>query len=226
MSHRTFYECSGISREFGKGSAAHAVLRDITLSFARGECCALLGPSGSGKTTLLSILGCLLAPTRGEVVLDGCSVDFSGQSQLCQLRRRRIGFVFQHARLLPFLTLRENLEVFGHNAGVPKSKLKVRIKSLLTELGIAEHGDRWPDDLSGGERQRAAVVRALLHDPVILLADEPTGALNATSGRNVMQLLVDQARQRNAVLVTVTHDERVIDLFDRVVRIDSGKVVV
>lgn len=224
MSKQVVLECHGLSRLFGGGRAAYVALQDVTLSFSRGECCALVGPSGSGKTTLLAILGCLLAPTHGKVLLDRRAIDYSRQAHLCRIRRHRIGYVFQHARLLPFLTARENLNVFGRNAGIAPRSLRDRIETLLADLGLAQHRDRWPEELSGGERQRLAVARALLHDPEILLADEPTGALDAQNGQNTMRLLIDQARRRNMAFITVTHDTRVISLFDRIIRIDSGRI--
>lgn len=225
MSHHCAMRCRQIGKQFGRGDASFTVLRDVTFSLARGECCALLGPSGSGKTTLLSIMGCLLAPSHGEVLLEGQRIDFDRQDMLTKLRRNRIGYVFQQAQLMPFLSVWENLHVVGRNAGIASAKLCSRIEELAHALGIESRLGHNSEYLSGGERQRVAVARALLHAPSILLADEPTGALDAEQGRHVARLLTDQARQRDAALVVVTHDERIMDLFDRVAYIESGSIV-
>ena len=216
--------CHRLRKTFGHGRAAQSALHEVTTNFHRGETCALLGPSGSGKTTLLSILGCLLSPDEGELTIDGTAVNFRSPGTLANLRRQRIGFVFQHAQLLPFLTIEDNLRIVGENAGLGRSTLRSRISELLQSLGIADLRQRSPESASGGERQRVAIARALLHSPSILLADEPTASLDAANGDNVVRLLIDQAKQHNALLIVVTHDTRVIPRFDRVLHIDSGKV--
>lgn len=216
--------CNRLSKEFGRGATRCSAIQDVTLRFIPGECCALLGPSGSGKTTLLSILGCLMSPSSGDVTIDGQPVNYRQQGRLTDLRRTRIGYVFQQSQLLPFLSVCENLKLFGRNAGIMERQLAVCIDRRLEELGLQDRRHHRPDDLSGGERQRVAVARALLHSPAVLLADEPTGALDAAAGRRVMRLLVEYARRANAALLTVTHDDRVVDLFDRVLRIDSGRL--
>jgi putative ABC transport system ATP-binding protein len=215
-------ECRGLSMVFGSGRAAQTALSEVSLAFRPGESCVLLGPSGSGKTTLLSILGCLLTPTLGTVLIDGQAVN---PRRLSTIRRQRIGFVFQQAQLLPFLTVQDNLHVAGRNAGLSSQRLKGRMDELLTRLGISELRDKLPDSLSGGERQRVAIARAMLHRPPVLLADEPTAALDWANGQNVVELLTAEAKTEQSVLITVTHDTRLVRYFHRVLQIESGRIV-
>jgi putative ABC transport system ATP-binding protein len=184
----------------------------------------LLGPSGSGKTTFLSIVGCLLSPTDGAVELDGQPIDYTKKGRLTRLRRSHIGFVFQHAQLLPFLSVFENLRVVGANAGLSRKETKNRIHALLEQLGIARYAHRKPDDLSGGQRQRVSIARAALHRPRVILADEPTAALDWENGRAATRLLVEQARHDGALLIIVSHDTRLVPLFDRTVHLESGQL--
>lgn len=217
--------CHRLSKTYGNGNLAETALTDVSLSFEAGKNCVLVGPSGSGKTTLLSILGCLLTPTAGSVELDGYPVNFGSVRGLVRLRRRSIGFVFQHAQLLPFLTVRENLTVVAQNARIgSNSDCVKRIASLLECLGIARYANRKPSDLSGGQRQRVAIARAILHCPKVILADEPTASLDWENGQAAMRLLCEQAQSNGALLVTVTHDSRLLNLFDRVIHLESGRV--
>jgi putative ABC transport system ATP-binding protein len=217
-------QCTDIGKHYGEGPLAQTVLDGISLKFEPGDACLLLGPSGSGKTTLLSIFGCLLTPSRGQLILDGEPVDFQAHGQLSELRRTRVGFVFQHAQLLPFLTAEENLRVVGRNAGLTESRLSSRIEDLLQALDLASMRGKKPDLLSGGQRQRLAIARAVLHRPAIVLADEPTAALDWPNGQKVADLLLAQARHEGAVLIAVTHDTRLVSRFDRLLSIDNGSV--
>lgn len=217
-------ECRSIRHVFGNGDLAEEVLSGVSVAFGKGETCVLIGPSGSGKTTLLSILGCLLTPTAGELVLEGQSVRFCEKSNLGRFRRDKIGFVFQHAQLLPFLTVTDNLKVVGRNAGLSGKLLANRIEILFERLGIAAMRHKKPDQLSGGQRQRVAIARAVLHRPAILLADEPTAALDWQHGEEAMRLLVEQAQTEGAMLLTVTHDTRLLRMFQRVLRIEGGRL--
>jgi putative ABC transport system ATP-binding protein len=218
-------ECRGIGKTYGTGAVAEHVLRDVALSLFQGETCVLVGPSGSGKTTLLSILGCLLSPSCGELRLRGRVVDYRDKDRLAALRRDMIGFVFQQARLLPFLTMEENLQLAGKGRGLGGAEVARRIDEILTRLDVGRLRRRRPDQASGGQRQRVAIARALLHRPPILLADEPTAALDWPNGEAVVRLLVEQARQENALLFAVTHDTRLLGMFDRVFRLDGGRMV-
>jgi putative ABC transport system ATP-binding protein len=216
--------CRNIHHTYGRGEVAESVLAGVSASFAAGEVCVLMGPSGSGKTTLLSILGCMLKPSAGELTMCGESVDWQSPGRLTYFRRVHLGFVFQHAQLLPFLTVVENLEVVGRNAGLSAKAVTGRIDELLKRLGIAAMRHKKPDHLSGGQRQRVAIARAVLHRPSILLADEPTAALDWHHGQEVVRLLVEQAHEERAMLLTVTHDTRLLPLFRRVLRIEEGRL--
>ncbi len=215
-------ECTQIRHTFGRGELAEDVLRGVSVAFDAGETCLLMGPSGSGKTTLLSILGCLLTPTGGRLVVNGEVVDPKSKNRLSRLRREKIGFVFQHAQLLPVLTVRENLDVVARNGGLSGRSLRLRVDGLLERLGIAAVRAKWPDQLSGGQRQRAAVARALLNRPTILLADEPTASLDWEHGEATVRLLVEQAKQEGALLLVVTHDTRMLPYFRRHLHIRRG----
>jgi putative ABC transport system ATP-binding protein len=216
--------CRTISKTYGQGALAERVLDDVSLAFRPGETCVLLGPSGSGKTTLLSILGCLLTPTQGELYFGEERIDPRDRGRLSQVRRELIGFVFQHSQLLPFLNVADNLRAVARNSGVDRACLAQRIEETTTRLGIERLLRRRPNELSGGQRQRVAIARAILHRPRVVLADEPTAALDWPTGRATVELLVEQTRRAQAVLIAVTHDQRLIPFFDRVLDIDSGKV--
>jgi ABC-type lipoprotein export system ATPase subunit len=218
--------CSGLSKVYGSGSLAETVLSGVDLALRRGEACVLVGPSGSGKTTLLSILGCLLSPTSGRLEIEGRPVDFTSQGLLVELRRRSIGFIFQRSQLLSFLTVSQNLTIVGKNAGLSRPDLDVRIASLAAALDIEAALPKRPDQLSGGQRQRAAIARAVLHHPAIVLADEPTASLDRANGEAVINLLTARARAENTSLLTVTHDTRLLNQFDRVYRIENGKLLI
>ena len=216
--------CHNLTKTYGHGPLAETALADVSLSCERGETCALLGPSGSGKTTLLSIVGCLLSPTTGQVELDNQLVPHHRPGELGGLRRHKIGFVFQHAQLLPFLKVSHNLHVIAKNAGMPRPSANERIASLATALGIEAYLHRKPAALSGGQRQRVAIARALLNRPPILLADEPTAALDWANGQAAIRLLIEQAKGVGSLLIVVTHDTRLVPLFDRVIRMESGRI--
>lgn len=217
-------EACQLSKHYGSGDTEEHVLEDVSLNLFAGDACVLLGPSGSGKTTLLSILGCLLTPSAGTLRLLGEPVDFKHSGSLLEWRRTRLGFVFQHAQLLPFLPVLGNLQLVGRNAGLDASTLAKRTSSLLEQLGLAALKNKKPEALSGGQRQRAAIARALLHQPAVLLADEPTAALDWHSGQVVTDMLVEQSRISGATLLVVTHDTRLVPKFDRVFHMENGRL--
>jgi putative ABC transport system ATP-binding protein len=216
--------CHNLTKVYGRGSLAETALVGVTTSFQRGECCMMLGPSGSGKTTFLSIVGCLLSPSEGTVELAGQRIDYTRKGPLTMLRRTQIGFVFQHAQLLPFLSVFDNLKIVAQNVGLSTRQTRTRIYELLEKLGIARYARRKPDDLSGGQRQRVSIARAVLHRPGLILADEPTAALDWESGQSATTLLVEQARADNALLIVVSHDTRLIKFFDRTIHLESGRL--
>ena len=213
-----------ISKTFGEGEARVEALRHVNLDVAAGELVALIGPSGSGKSTLLSIVGALLTPTEGRVVLDGVDISQSTATDRAKLRLEKIGFIFQGSNLISYLTGREQLLFIAHLIGLPGAEAEQRADRLLQELGMTERAKHYPEALSGGQRQRIAIARALMNDPRIILADEPTASLDSTRGRQVVEMLATEVHERKKAGILVTHDERLIDLCDRVIRIADGSL--
>jgi len=216
--------CQSIRHTYGKGELAEPVLKGVDLEVRAGDCAVLTGPSGSGKTTLLCIAGCLLTPSEGELWVAGERVHPATHGELTRLRREKIGFVFQHAQLLPFLTVRQNLDIVARNAGLTPQDANQRITHLLERLEMEAHAGKNAAVLSGGQRQRVAVARALLHRPSIVLADEPTAALGWEIGQVVVDLLTRHAQQEGAGLLVVTHDMRLLPKFNRRWEIAGGQV--
>ena len=220
---RTVLAARDVVKVFQEGSQRVEVLRRVTLDVAAGEVVALEGPSGSGKTTLLSIMGCILTPTSGRVEVDGRLVD-GDPVRLREVRRRSIGFVFQQFNLFPALTALENVEyalgVKGRRRGARDEAARV-----LRQVGLADRLHFLPRDLSGGQKQRVAIARALAGAPPAILADEPTANLDTASGRQVLQIFRDLARQEGKGLLIVTHDPKVRGVADRVVGIRDGRLV-
>ena len=211
---------------YGSGHTEVIAVRDATLSVARGEIVALLGPSGAGKSTLLTLLGLIRPPTTGRIVIGGAAV-FDNHRSLVNVRRFRrqhLGFVFQKANLIPFLTAAENvrlaMEINDHAARFARR----RAVELLEYLGVGERADHLPSKLSGGEQQRVAVARALANRPSLILADEPTAALDSVRGRQVMELFRKVAHEQDAGVIVVTHDHRALDVFDRTLEMEDGKL--
>ena len=213
-----------ISKAYGSGELTETVLSGIDLQLHGGEACVLLGPSGSGKTTLLSILGCMLSPSKGQVKLAGEPIDFSNQAQLGEIRRTQLGFIFQHSQLLPFLTVLENIALIAQNAGHPKLAALENARHLLAHLGLDKAGNKFPSQLSGGQRQRAAIARAMVHKPLLVLADEPTAALDWHLGETVVEMLLTQTKATHTALVVVTHDQRLVPRFDRLFQMERGLI--
>lgn len=214
----------GISKTFGTGSLAFQALRDVDLDVGHGEFLMLAGPSGSGKTTLLSILGCVLDPTTGSLELLGDEVTKLPRSRLPELRLRRLGFIFQGANLIASLPARENVALVLRMQGLSKREAFKRAEALLDRVGLSDKLDNLPAALSGGQRQRVAIARALATDPPIVLADEPTAALDAHSGLVVTEMLREICRERGHTVVVVTHDNRIFHLADRRIHIEDGAI--
>jgi putative ABC transport system ATP-binding protein len=215
----------GITHAVGSGSNRFTVLRDITLEIYSSEVLLLMGPSGSGKTTLLHILGCLLKPTAGAVTVAGESTQSLNEEQLTALRLRQFGLVFQAYNLFPVLTATENVMVALDLLGVAKSAARDRAHELLTLVGLGHRLDGYPLQLSSGEKQRVAIARALAGDPPILMADEPTAALDAEAGLKAMKLFHMLAHRLQRAVVIVTHDPRIVHLADRVMWLEDGQIV-
>ncbi len=216
----------GIAKTFGEGEAAVRALADVDLAVGPGEVVGLRGPSGSGKSTLLNIVACIMAPSAGRLAIGG-EIVWDGRYRvrdLRRLRRERIGFIFQFHNLLPFLTARDNVALAMTLAGVPREAARQRAQALLDELQVGRRALAMPARLSGGEAQRVAIARALANAPPIILADEPTAALDSERARVVMDLLRQVARDRAAAVLVVTHDEKIFDRFDRMVSLRDGRI--
>lgn len=214
---------SDVTKVYGTGHTAVTAVADATMAVDQGEFVALLGPSGSGKTTLISIIGGLLSSSSGSVMLGDTDVTAMSAKQLTRFRAARVGFVFQSANLVPFLTARENLlYVAGLVKGGSRKAAQERADQLLEELGLAGRARNLPEQLSGGERQRVAIGRALMNDPDLVLVDEPTAALDTEMGRQVVQLLRREIKSRGKTGIMVTHDLRMVEYTDRVFEILDG----
>ena len=216
-------ELSGVTKVYGSnGTAVHA-LRGIDLTIRSGEFVALIGPSGSGKSTLMAILGCLDSPTAGSYRFDGQPVEGLSGPELAAIRNRKIGFVFQSYNLLPKASVARNVELPMLYAGVGRKERRRRALELLEKVGIPDKAGQLPAALSGGQRQRVAIARALANHPAMLLADEPTGALDSHTGHEVLELFRDLHRGGNTVIL-VTHDPTIAALAQRRVEIHDGRV--
>jgi putative ABC transport system ATP-binding protein len=217
-------ELRQVSKTYGSGPTEVRALRDVDLSVERGELVAIMGPSGSGKSTLLTIAGSLEEASSGQVLVDGVELSNVSRSDRARLRRRSIGYVFQDFNLLPGLTAVENVTLPLELDGVRSKTARAAALVAMEELEVADLGDRYPDELSGGERQRVAIARAIVGQRRLLLADEPTGALDSVSGEAVMRLL-RAATKRGVAGVVVTHEAQLASWADRVVFLRDGQVV-
>jgi len=217
-------EVQGVSKTFGSGEMAVQALKPCSFAVQEGELAALLGPSGSGKSTLLLAISLILEPTTGRIVVGGQDIYNNGWTGVDEraFRRRNIGFIFQQHNLIPFLTAIENVALVMQLNGIGRREATRRAKDLLGYLEIAHRADSLPAKLSGGEQQRVAIGRALANEPPLILADEPTAALDTERGTKVMALLGRIARERRSAVITVTHDHRMIKGFDTVYHLDDG----
>jgi len=215
-------EVRNLSKVYGSGATAFTALRNVNMRVEPGEFIMLEGPSGSGKTTLLSILGCVLTPTEGEVKLFGEAVSGRPESQLPQLRLGYIGFVFQGHNLVASLTARQNIMLVLQLRGWAVRAASQEAEMLLEQVGLPGKAESKPRDLSGGQRQRVAIARALAGGPPLILADEPTAALDAENGLKVTEILRQLARQQGRTVLVVTHDNRIFHLADRILHIEDG----
>jgi putative ABC transport system ATP-binding protein len=215
----------GLTKVYGAGALAWTALRGVDLEVARGEFLMLVGPSGSGKTTLLSILGCVLGATSGTVELFGEDVTALPERQLPAVRLGLLGFVFQGHNLLAALPARENVAMVQELRGVPRRSALAEADALLQAVGLGGKEHALPAQLSGGQKQRVAIARALVGAPPIVLADEPTAALDAQSGHAVIELLRQLATERGTTVVCVTHDSRIFSFADRIVAIEDGRLL-
>jgi putative ABC transport system ATP-binding protein len=213
-----------VSKVYGEGDNKVIALDDISLNVRAGEFVAIVGPSGSGKSTFLSIAGALLSPSKGRLLLNGEDITTLSPKELTRVRLEKIGFVFQSSNLVPYLSVRDQLLLLSKLIGKRDKKTMKKADELLSHLGLGHRADHLPEALSGGERQRVAIARSLMNDPEIILADEPTASLDSKRGRDVVEMLAHEVKSRNKAAIMVTHDERMLDLCDRVVNITDGKV--
>lgn len=217
-------ELRAVTKTYGSGATAYQALRGVDLSARPGEFVMLSGPSGSGKTTLLSIIGCVLTATSGEVRLFDHDVSGAKESALPSLRLAYVGFIFQGHNLLASSTACENVALPFELRGSSRREARRHAEELLARVGLAHRMNSKPRDMSGGERQRVAIARALAGSPPLVLADEPTAALDATNGRKVTELLRVLAKEHGHTVIVVTHDNRIFDLADRIVHIEDGLI--
>jgi putative ABC transport system ATP-binding protein len=223
-SNNTVIRASGVAKIYSEGATEMRALSDVDLEIRAGELTLLMGPSGSGKTTLLSILGCILRASSGSLEVLGESVESLAEKELPRIRREAIGFVFQGFNLFPALTTVENVALALDVRGVGRAQAESRAIELIREVGLAGKSESYPADLSGGQKQRVAIARALAGDPPIVLADEPTAALDSTSGKNVIELLERLAHEHGRAVVMVTHDPRVLSYGDRIIHLEDGRI--
>ncbi|MEU6281779.1 ABC transporter ATP-binding protein [Streptomyces sp. NPDC047028] len=220
----TMVRVDGVHKAYGRGAGAVHALRGVSFEVPRGELVALKGRSGSGKTTLLNIVGGLDAPDRGRVEVDGEDLAGLGEDGLLRLRRDRVGFVFQSFGLIPILTAAENVGVPLRLRRADPREREERVELLLSLVGLADHTAQRPGELSGGQQQRVAIARALANRPALLIADEPTGQLDAETGHSVMELLRTVVHSEQVTALVATHDTTLLDLADRVLELHDGEI--
>jgi putative ABC transport system ATP-binding protein len=224
--HTPAIEVFALTKTYGSDNTEVVAMKDVSLRVAKGEVIALLGPSGAGKSTLLTAMGLINPPTSGRIVIGGQPV-LDGPRPLVDLRafrRHHLGFVFQKANLIPFLNAVQNVQVALEINDVPARLARQRALELLDYLGVADRANNLPSALSGGQQQRVSVARALANDPNLILADEPTAALDSHRGRQVMELFRKVAHERGAGVIVVTHDHRSLDVFDRTIEMEDGQL--
>ena len=214
-----FLEISGIKKHFGEGESRVDVLKGIDAQIEKGEICVLLGPSGSGKSTLLNIIGGIDNPDSGYISINGERTADMNEKALTLYRRKHLGYIFQMYNLIPNLNIKENIEV-----GACLSDNPLDVDSLLKSLGLYEHRHKLPNQLSGGQQQRTAIGRAIIKNPDILLCDEPTGALDYDTSKEILKLISDLNQQYGSTVVMVTHNDALKDMADRVIQLHDGKI--
>jgi putative ABC transport system ATP-binding protein len=214
-----------ITKVYEDGDHSVTILDGVNLQVKAGEFVAVVGPSGSGKSTLLSIAGALLSPTSGTLIIGDYELSELSPQRMNDIRLKNLGFIFQSSNLIPYLTVRDQLLLISELAGARSKQNEQLADDLIKRLGLKHRSKHYPEQLSGGERQRVAIARALMNDPELILADEPTASLDAERGRDVVQLLANEVKLNQKAAVMVTHDKRVLDLCDRIVYMENGRLI-
>ena len=225
MKNSAIAQTFDVAKELGEDAGKVLAVKGVTLSLYPGEFTLLMGPSGSGKTTLVSMLGCILSPTSGSIVIAGQETTGMKPDKLARLRREQIGFIFQSYNLFPTLTALENVALALDIRGVPWSEAKRRAAAALQSVSLEHRYNSYPKRMSGGEQQRVAVARAIVGRPSLVLADEPTAALDSENGHAVMELLAEITHKEQRAVLAVTHDPRTLRYADRILKIEDGRIV-
>lgn len=221
---KVILETRAVGKTYGEGAGKVMALESASVTLTEDEVLLIMGPSGSGKTTLLSIMGCILRPTAGDVLVDGRNVCAYDERELANIRRCHFGFVFQAFNLFRSLTAQENVEVVLRMKGRSKQAVRAEAADLLERVGLARRAHAYPRDLSGGEKQRTAIARALAGDPPIILADEPTANLDSKTGRDILQLLRGHSKELHKAVAIVSHDPKVEEVAHRVIHLEDGRL--
>lgn len=221
---KTLVESRNLTKQFGEGNEAVVAVKDVNMAINQGELLMIMGESGSGKTTLISLLGCILQPTSGSLVIDGSEIDYQNQD-LSQIRREKVGFVFQLFNLIPYLTALENIMIAMDIGGLKGQEAEDKARKLLEKVGLPDRLNHRPSQLSGGEQQRVSFARALANDPLVVFADEPTANLDSKNSESIMELIEDLCQERNTAFAVVTHDERLKKNADRVLGMQDGQIL-
>lgn len=214
-----------VSKVYGEGETEVTALHPITLDVKEGEFIGIVGPSGSGKSTLLSIAGALLSPSKGSIYVSGQNITSLSEKEMTDIRLRKIGFIFQFANLVPFLTVKEQLLYIAKLKGKDKKEAGKFAEQLLKTFGLSHRMNHYPHQLSGGEKQRVAIARAFMNNPDLILADEPTASLDSKRAREVVELMKDEVKKNKKAAIMITHDEKMLDVCDRILTLRDGKLL-
>jgi putative ABC transport system ATP-binding protein len=220
---RDIINMTNIEKVYKMGSSTFKALDSVSLNICKGEYAAIVGPSGAGKSTLMNIIGCLDKPTNGEYILDGLNTSCN-DNKLAEIRNKKIGFIFQNYNLLPKLNIFENIELPLLYLGYPNSRIKEKVLSVIEKVGLESHLKHKPSELSGGQMQRVAIARALVTEPQIILADEPTGALDSKTGKEVLKMLTDLNTEGNTIII-ITHDKEIASYAKRIITVKDGMMM-